>query len=191
MRSASMPRNGCAAPQTSCPTAKAKLTDSTPRPVAAMMGSRNSPVDWRTPIVISRMVLATSSSTRRLRAGDGVALGMPKFRVSGEARLTEIALHAVERQGATTAALARLSAHSVKAWREPGKGAGRISAAAALAGRVGVHHQPGATAGDMRNDRGAPMNFCDGAEVNGEGKFHLLALAQPERGRMHEHAVGT
>src|SRR4029077_11882881 len=42
------------------------------------------------------------------------------------------------------------------------------------------HHEPGATARDVRDHRGTPMELGDTAQVDGEGQHHVLALTQAE-----------
>src|SRR5712671_1401582 len=59
------------------------------------------------------------------------------------------------------------------------------------AGGVGVHHQAGAAARNMRYDGGAAMYLGDRAQVDGEGELHLLSLAQAERSGADEHTVGA
>src|SRR5215467_12929297 len=54
----------------------------------------------------------------------------------------------------------------------------------------GFHHEPGAAARDVRDDRRAAVQLGDAAEVDGEGQHHLLTLAQAEIGGLDEHAGG-
>lgn len=43
----------------------------------------------------------------------------------------------------------------------------------------------------MRDHGGATMDFRDGSEVDGEGEFDLLALAQSQHIGTHENAGGA
>ncbi len=51
------------------------------------------------------------------------------------------------------------------------------------------HHQPGAAARDVRDDRRASMDFSDQPKVNGERQLHLLAFVQAEAFGLHEHTI--
>lgn len=51
----------------------------------------------------------------------------------------------------------------------------------------GFHHQSGAAARNMGDDRGAAMQLGDGAEVDGEREHHLLAFTQTEVGGLDEN----
>src|SRR5512145_1683466 len=62
----------------------------------------------------------------------------------------------------------------------PGRGGG--SAAVAL------HHQAGAAARDVRDDRGAAMQLGHGAEADGERELDGLALAQAHVAGLDENA---
>ncbi|MBM7865223.1 hypothetical protein JOC69_000080 [Heliobacterium gestii] len=54
--SAIAPKMGCANPQKNCPTARAKLMETIPNPVALWRGETKSPTDCLAPIVIAKMV---------------------------------------------------------------------------------------------------------------------------------------
>lgn len=62
---------------------------------------------------------------------------------------------------------------------------GRAGSAVAVV----LHHQARAAARDVGDDRRAPVNLGHGAEVDGKGELHLLALSQAEVARLDEHAV--
>ena len=57
-RSATAPATGWIAPQANCATAMARLMVAMPRPVALLSGLTKRPIDWRAPIVTSRMPAA-------------------------------------------------------------------------------------------------------------------------------------
>src|SRR5262249_6493234 len=44
----------------------------------------------------------------------------------------------------------------------------------------GFHHEPGTAARDVRDDRRAAVQLGDAAEIDREGEYDLLALAQAE-----------
>src|SRR5215471_16436306 len=69
------PNTGCAAPQTNCPTATAKLIEAMPRPVDVLIGDTKRPVVCRAPIVIIRIAAAESISTDAA-AGDEASRGL-------------------------------------------------------------------------------------------------------------------
>ena len=62
-RSASAPASGCAAPQTNCPTAIAKLIVTMLTPVDPLIGNTNNPCACRAPIVIINIAAAASVMT--------------------------------------------------------------------------------------------------------------------------------
>src|SRR5262249_35263378 len=59
------------------------------------------------------------------------------------------------------------------------------------AGAVRFHHQAGAAARHVGYHGGAPVQLGDGAEIDREGQYHLLTLAQPKIRRLDENARGT
>ena len=65
--SAIAPKTGCAAPNTNCPTASAKLIATTETPVDCVIGIRNRPDVCRAPMVMSRIALAASISVHNWR----------------------------------------------------------------------------------------------------------------------------
>src|SRR5689334_21769677 len=90
MRSASMPANGCAAPQVSWLTAMAKLIVATPRPVAQLIGDRNRPTTVREPLVTASSTTADALIARP--PPDGLlAFGLPMAGMVGAARIGRIA----------------------------------------------------------------------------------------------------
>ncbi|MBK9244015.1 MAG: hypothetical protein IPM30_04045 [Burkholderiales bacterium] len=62
---ASTPTTGCAAPQASWLSAKAKLTVAAPRAVAVLIGPMNRPIDEREPISTAISVAAASTGTMK------------------------------------------------------------------------------------------------------------------------------
>ena len=69
----------------------------------------------------------------------------------------------------------------------PAAGApGNVRSAAVI-----LHHQAGAAARNVRDDRGAAMQLGDGAEADGKREFDGLALAQAHVAGLDEHASGA
>ena len=62
--SAMAPANGWVRPQNSWPKANARLMLPSPSPVAVLSGPRNSPIDWRVPIVSAKVPAAASSTSQ-------------------------------------------------------------------------------------------------------------------------------
>ena len=53
------------------------------------------------------------------------------------------------------------------------------------------HHEAGAAAGDMRDDRSSPVDFRDQAQIDCEREVNLLSLTQAEILGLDEYAVCT
>src|SRR5947209_9962212 len=89
-----MPASGCVSPHHSWPTPNARLMLARPSPVVVLMTLRNSPIDWRAPIVTAKMPPAASrtrpkATGARARAATGIDSGIAVlqfgFRQGGEA----------------------------------------------------------------------------------------------------------
>ena len=57
-----------------------------------------------------------------------------------------------------------------------------------LPGGIRVHHQPGTTTRDVRDNRGTAMQLGDGSKIDGEGELDLLAFSKTEVGGLDEYA---
>src|SRR6185369_14144067 len=76
-----MPASGCVSPHHSWPTPNARLMLARPRPVVVLMTLRNSPIDWRAPIVTAKMPPAASrtrpkATGARARVAAGIDSGI-------------------------------------------------------------------------------------------------------------------
>src|SRR5215208_6107374 len=70
-----MPANGCVSPHHNWPNANARLMLARPRPVDVFSVLRNSPIDWRAPIVTANVPPAARSTSQN--AVERAALRMP------------------------------------------------------------------------------------------------------------------
>src|SRR6185369_2917675 len=76
-----MPASGCVSPHHSWPTPKARLMLARPSPVVVLMTLRNSPIDWRAPIVTAKMPPAArrrrpKATGARARVAAGIDSGI-------------------------------------------------------------------------------------------------------------------
>lgn len=92
----------------------------------------------------------------------------------------------------------RMGRNAADKWRE---NAQRRATSGDAAWRVGVresaragqafHHQTGAAARDVSDDRRATMNFGDDAEIDGEGEMHSCAFLETEILGFDEDTIRT